>query len=59
MTKDYNRNPKGKNQWEKRSNEEIQKIIDNSPRHWTRKDFIGKGKNNKKKKINKNRNRKI
>jgi hypothetical protein len=51
MTKDYNRNPKGKNQWEKRSNEEIQKIIDNSPRHWTRKDFIGKGKNNKKKRL--------
>ncbi len=44
-------NPKGKNQYKIRSNEEIQKIIDNSPRHWTKKDFRGEGKNNKKKKL--------
>ena len=52
-------NPKGKNQHKIRSNEEIQKIIDNSPRYWTKKDFRGEGKNNKKKKINKVRNGKI
>lgn len=48
MKKDHNRNPEGKNQWEIRSNEEIQKIIDDSPRHWTAKDFRGEGVNNKK-----------
>ena len=48
MKKAHNRNPEGKNQWEIRSNEEIQKIIDDSPRHWTAKDFRGEGVNNKK-----------
>ena len=49
MTKKYNyRNPKVKNQHSIRSNEEIQKIIDNSPRHYTAKDFRGEGVNNKK-----------
>ena len=44
--KNYNRNPKGHNQWVLRSNEEIQKIIDNHPT-WTKKDFRGEGKKNK------------
>ena len=48
MKKDYNRNPKGSNQWILRSNEEIQKIIDKHPT-WTKKDFRGEGKLNPKK----------
>ena len=43
MANDYNRNPKGTNQWVLRSNEEIQKIIDKHPT-WTKKDFRGEGK---------------
>ena len=49
MTKKYNyRNPKVKNRYTMRPNYEIQKIIDNSPRHYTAKDFRGEGVNNKK-----------
>ena len=44
--KNYNRNPKGQNQWILRSDEEIQKIIDKNPT-WTKKDFRGEGKKNK------------
>tara|TARA_Y200000002_G_C22452301_1_gene566853 strand:+ start:306 stop:761 length:456 start_codon:yes stop_codon:yes gene_type:complete len=43
--KNFNRNPKGHNQWELRTNEEIQKIIDKHPT-WTKKDFRGEGKLN-------------
>ena len=49
MKKDYKRNPEGKNQLVIRSNEEFQKIIDDSPEDWTAKDFRGEGVNNKKK----------
>ena len=49
MKKDFNRNPAGNNQWKLRSNEEIQKIINKYPDHWTKKDFRGEGKNNSKK----------
>ena len=52
MTKknrDFNRNPYGSNQWEIRSDKEIQKIIDSYPRNWTKKDFRGEGKNNRSK----------
>ena len=52
MTKksnDFNRNPNGSNQWETRSNEEIQIIINKHPKNWTKKDFRGEGKNNQKK----------
>jgi len=49
MTDNYNRNPKGTNQWVLRSNEEIQKIIDKHPT-WTKKDFRGEGKLNPNKK---------
>ena len=45
----FNRNPIGSNQWELRSNKDIQKIINNYPKNWTKKDFRGEGKNNKKK----------
>ena len=51
MKKDFNRNPAGNNQWQLRSNEEIQKIINKYPDHWTKKDFRGEGKNNSKKNI--------
>ena len=47
--KDYNRNPKGKNQWKLRTDKELQLIIDSKPRNWTKKDFLGEGKLNKKK----------
>ena len=47
--KDYNRNPNGSNQWETRSINEIQKIINTHPKNWTKKDFRGEGKNNQKK----------
>ena len=45
--KDFNRNPKGTNQWVLRTNEELQKIIDSKPRNWTKKDFRGETKLNK------------
>jgi len=48
MKKNLNRNPNGFNQWELRSNEEIQKIINQHP-SWTKKDFRGEGKLNSKK----------
>ena len=48
MKKNYNRNPKGSNQWVLRSNQEIQSIIDKHP-SWTKKDFRGEGKQNPKK----------
>ena len=53
MKKDFNRNPAGNNQWQLRSNEEIQKIINKYPDHWTKKDFRGEGKNNSKKILSK------
>ncbi len=46
MVKNFNRNPKGSNQWITRSDEEIQKIINQHPT-WTKKDLRGEGKNNK------------
>ena len=49
MKKNYNRNPKGTNQWELRTKDEIQKIIDSYPQEWTKKDFRGEGSKNKKK----------
>ena len=48
-TKDFNRNPNGSNQWETRSKETIQEIINSHPSNWTKKDFRGEGVNNKKK----------
>ena len=45
--KDFNRNPKGTNQWVLRTNEELQKIVDSKPRNWTKKDFRGETKLNK------------
>ena len=45
--KDFNRNPKGANQWVLRTDEELQKIIDSKPRNWTKKDFRGETKLNK------------
>ena len=49
MIKNYNRNPLGSNQWtQKKSTEEIQKIINKHPQHWLKQDFMGKGKNNSK-----------
>ena len=47
--KKYNRNPKGSNQWEMRTNEEIQKIINSYPSDWSKKDFRGEGSKNSKK----------
>ena len=49
MKKNYNRNPDGSNQWTLRTDEEIQKIINKYPKHWTKKDFRGEGINNSKK----------
>ena len=49
MKKDFNRNPKGSNQWNLRSNDEVQKIINSYPSNWTKKDFRGEGINNSKK----------
>jgi len=46
--KNFNRNPEGYNQWELRSNVEVQIIIDQKPT-WTKKDFRGEGKLNPKK----------
>ena len=51
MKKDFNRNPKGANQWNLRSNDEVQKIINSYPSNWTKKDFRGEGINNSKKMI--------
>ena len=48
MDKNFNRNPKGSNQWELRSNTELQKIIDEYP-HYTKKDLRGEGSQNPKK----------
>ena len=47
--KDYNRNPKGTNQWKFRTDKELQDIINSKPQNWTKKDFRGEGKLNKKK----------
>ena len=38
----YNRNPKGHNQWNIRTNIEIQKIINSKPSYWTKKTFRNK-----------------
>ena len=46
--KNFNRNSKGTNQWEARSDAEVQRIIDQKPT-WTKKDFRGEGKLNPKK----------
>jgi len=46
---DFNRNPKGNNQWVLRSDDVIQKIIKKYPT-WTKKDFTGEGKLNPNKK---------
>ena len=48
-TKNFNRNPEGSNQWELRTDEEIQRIINQYPKTWTKKDFRGEGINNLKK----------
>ena len=44
----YSKKPNN-NQYVRRSDEELQKIIDSKPKNWTKKDFRGEGKNNKKK----------
>ena len=50
MTKKYNyNNSLQKNQHEMRTNEEIQKIINSYPSHYSKKDFRGEGANNSKK----------
>jgi len=49
MKKNFYRNPSGFNQWTLRTDEEIQKIINKCPEHWTKKDFRGEGINNSKK----------
>ena len=49
MKKNFNRNPKGYNQWTLRTDEEVQKIINKCPKHWTKKDYRGEGINNSKK----------
>ena len=49
MKNKYNRNPKGINQWEVRTNAEIQKIINSYPIKWTKRDFRGEGKYNSEK----------
>ena len=49
MKKNFNRNPNGINQWEIRTNAEIQKIINSYPVKWTKRDFRGEGKNNSQK----------
>ena len=43
MKKNFNRNPEGNNQWEARTDEEIQIIINQYPKTWTKKDFRGEG----------------
>ena len=37
------------NQHVRRSDEELQKIIDSKPKNWTKKDFLGEGKLNNQK----------
>ena len=49
MKKNFNRNPNGINQWEVRTNTEIQKIINSYPVKWTKRDFRGEGKYNSQK----------
>ena len=49
MKNKYKRNPKGINQWELRTNAEIQKIINSYPVKWTKRDFRGEGKYNSEK----------
>ena len=49
MKNKYNRNPNGINQWEIRTNAEIQKIINSYPVKWTKRDFRGEGKYNSQK----------
>ena len=49
MKKNFNRNPNGINQWELRTNAEIQKIINSYPLKWTKRDFRGEGKYNSQK----------
>ena len=49
MKKNFNRNPSGINQWELRTNAEIQKIINSYPVKWTKRDFRGEGKYNSQK----------
>ncbi len=49
MKKNFNRNPSGNNQWELRTNDEIQKIINSFPVKWTKRDFRGEGKYNSQK----------
>ena len=49
MKKNFNRNPEGFNQWELRTNAEIQKIINSYPVKWTKRDFRGEGKYNSQK----------
>ena len=51
MKKNFNRNPNGINQWEIRTNAEIQKIINSYPVKWTKRDFRGEGKYNSQKKL--------
>ena len=48
-----NFNPIGKNQHVRRADKELQKIIDSKPKNWTKKDFRGEGKLNKKKLLTK------
>ena len=48
MTKTLNKNPNGINQWIKRTDEEIQTIINKHP-NFTKKDFRGEGKLNSRK----------
>ena len=50
MTKKYNyNNSLQKNQYEMRTNGEIQKIINSYPSHYSKKDFRGEGANSSKK----------
>ena len=49
MKKNFNRNPNGSNQWDLKSDDEVQKIINSYPSNWTKKDFRGEGANNSKK----------
>ena len=49
MKKKFNRNPNGSNQWDLKSDDEVQKIINSYPSNWTKKDFRGEGANNSKK----------
>ena len=44
----YTKTPNN-NQYVRRSDEELQKIIDSKPKNWTKKDFLGEGKLNSQK----------